>query len=234
MTRRGEGTSNQVEGQPAKRIGLIVPSTNTVAEPDFYRRLPPHTTLHTARMFLGGGYAEDEVSMVRDALPVAVRDLATSRPDVVIFACTTAGAVIGEVGERELIEMLENETGAHVVSTNDAVRRALHGAGGTSIALITPYMDGLTSAMHESLRRAGLPVVKSAGMGIEDPYEIAKVRPGEISSFIASNIDSDIDAIFISCTNLQAFDVRDSCSRRFRVPVITSNQATLESATMLI
>lgn len=34
------------------RVGLIVPSSNTVAEVDFYRRLPAGATLHTARMYL--------------------------------------------------------------------------------------------------------------------------------------------------------------------------------------
>ena len=34
------------------RVGLIVPSSNSVIEVDFYRRLPADTTLHTARMYL--------------------------------------------------------------------------------------------------------------------------------------------------------------------------------------
>ena len=34
------------------RIGLLVPSSNTTVEPEFYRALPPNVTLHTARLFL--------------------------------------------------------------------------------------------------------------------------------------------------------------------------------------
>ena len=41
------------------RVGLIVPSSNTVAEVDFYRHLPAGATLHTARMFLDDVTPED-------------------------------------------------------------------------------------------------------------------------------------------------------------------------------
>ena len=34
------------------RIGLMVPSSNTTVEPEFYRALPRDVTLHTARLYL--------------------------------------------------------------------------------------------------------------------------------------------------------------------------------------
>ena len=36
-----------------KRIGALVPATNPVVEPDFYRVLPPEITVHFERMFNG-------------------------------------------------------------------------------------------------------------------------------------------------------------------------------------
>ncbi len=34
------------------RIGLLIPSSNTSVEPEFYRALPAEVTLHTARLYL--------------------------------------------------------------------------------------------------------------------------------------------------------------------------------------
>ena len=34
------------------RIGLLIPTSNTLVEPEFYRALAPEVTLHTARLFL--------------------------------------------------------------------------------------------------------------------------------------------------------------------------------------
>ena len=86
------------------RLGLIVPSTNTVSEMDFQQFSPDDVGVHTSRMYIEETTAEDERRMVTEYLPPAVRDLATMRPDVVVFSCTSAGAVIGEDGEAKLIE----------------------------------------------------------------------------------------------------------------------------------
>ncbi|MCI0788754.1 MAG: hypothetical protein J4N88_04155, partial [Chloroflexi bacterium] len=37
----------------SKRIAALVPATNPVVEPDFYRVLPPEITVHFERMFNG-------------------------------------------------------------------------------------------------------------------------------------------------------------------------------------
>lgn len=68
-----------------RKIGLIVPSSNTIMEPDFYRNLPEETTLHTARMYLEDVTAETEARMLDEYTLPAARDLATVSPDVVIF-----------------------------------------------------------------------------------------------------------------------------------------------------
>ncbi len=49
----------------SSRVGLIVPSSNTVIEVDFYRRLPADATLHTARMYLEQTTPEGESVMLK-------------------------------------------------------------------------------------------------------------------------------------------------------------------------
>src|SRR5215470_19413556 len=119
-----------------RRVGLIVPSSNTTVEPDFTRALPAGVTLHTARMFLAETTAEAERRMIYDHAPKAVTDLATVHPDVVAFACTSGGAVLGAEGEATLINNIARETGASVVSTNDAVGGAIERVGAKRIAVL--------------------------------------------------------------------------------------------------
>ena len=54
-------------------------------EVDFYRALPSDVTLHTARMYMVETTPEGEAAMLDDYLPAAIRDLASARPDVVVF-----------------------------------------------------------------------------------------------------------------------------------------------------
>ncbi|MYC30160.1 MAG: hypothetical protein F4X65_08740, partial [Chloroflexi bacterium] len=83
--------ANQPEG---KRVGLIVPSTNTVMEPDLYRNLPSGTTVHTSRMLLEGSVTIEAEEMMLDVyLPECARQIGTLQPDVVVFGCTSAGAL---------------------------------------------------------------------------------------------------------------------------------------------
>jgi len=77
----------------ARRLGLLLPSSGTVQEVDFYRRVPPDVTVHAARMHLPTTSPADEVRMLDAHVLPAAADLATIRPDVVVFSCTSAGAL---------------------------------------------------------------------------------------------------------------------------------------------
>jgi maleate cis-trans isomerase len=46
-----------------KRLGLLLPSSGTVQEADFYRRVPGNVTVHSARMRLVTATEADEIRM---------------------------------------------------------------------------------------------------------------------------------------------------------------------------
>ena len=56
---------------------------------------PPHVTVHAARMRLPATTPADEVRMLDAHVLPAAADLATIRPDVVVFSCTSAGRAAG-------------------------------------------------------------------------------------------------------------------------------------------
>jgi maleate isomerase len=214
-----------------RRIGVIVPSSNTTVESDFMLALPEGVSVHAARMFLAETTAEAERHMIHDHVPIAVTDLATLRPHVVAFACTSGGAVLGADGEATLIANIARETGAPVVSTNDAVGKAIQKFGRKRIALLTPYVDELNQAIRAGLERRGLTVVHMAGLGITDNFGISHVTPDEIVAFAERELTGrQFDLLFVSCTNFRAVEARPLLMQRFDVPVVTSNQATIDAA----
>jgi maleate isomerase len=213
-----------------RRVGLIVPSSNTVVEVDFARNLPLDATLHTARMFLTETTAAAERAMMTEYLPRAVEDLASLYPQVVAFACTSAGAVLGAKGEARLMEEIAEKTGARVVSTNDAVKNAIARHNPRRVAVITPYIDELNARIREGLEGRGLTVARTAGLGLTENHAIAMVPPAEIVAFAEQSLAGvDFDLLFISCTNFRALAARPQLLERFGVPVVTSNLATIEA-----
>lgn len=70
-----------------RRVGLMIPSSNTMMEADFTRGLPDGMTLHTARMYMRDTTRQGEERMLDEFALPAARDLGTVSPDVVVFGC---------------------------------------------------------------------------------------------------------------------------------------------------
>jgi maleate isomerase len=211
------------------RVGLVVPSSNTVMEVDLYRRLEG-ATLHTARMRLRETTPEGESAMLDDHLPVAIEDLATAKPDVVVFGCTSAGALRGNDYEAELIARMARETGAEAISVAAAVRRGILDRGFRRVGVITPYVDALNERIKQSLEADGIEVVAIEGLGIDENFAIAAVEPAAIAAQAIEHFAGvELDLLFASCTNYRAFDAREQIERELGVPVLTSNQAAFEA-----
>ena len=199
-------------------------------EVDFYRRLPAETTLHTARMYLVETTPEGEEAMLDDHLPSAIRDLASARPDVVVFGCTSAGALRGNAYEAELIERIAAETGAEAVSVAASVREAIRRRGARRVGVVTPYVESLNEKIRESLEADGIEVAAVHGLGIDENDEIAAVEPPAIAAPAAEQFaDGGIDLLFASCTNFRALDAVEKIERTLGVPAMTSNLAALEA-----
>jgi maleate isomerase len=218
-----------VGDENGRRVGLLIPSSNTVMEVDFYRRLPASATLHTGRMFLENTTPEGESLMLDEYTMPAVRDLGTARPDVVVFGCTSAGALRGDDYDSELCSRIAQATGAAVVSVIASVRRAIARRGARRVGVITPYVEALNRKIRASLEADGIEVVAIHGLGITENFAIATVEPERIASFARETLGGlSIDLAFASCTNFRAMDAIPSIEAALSVPVVTSNQAALE------
>jgi maleate isomerase len=212
------------------RIGLIVPSSNTVMEPDFHRHFPAPAIVSTTRIFLETVTREAEQRMLEDELPKAIKLIATTAPDVVVFGCTSAGALGTLAHDDRIAEMIEKATGARAVTVLRAVLTNLQLIGPRKVAVFTPYIEDLTASIASSLAEAGYPPVKTAGMGIQSNLKIGKVPPTEIIHFVESHLeDCAPDCLFLSCTNWRAIEVIDALETKLGIPVITSNQSAIDA-----
>lgn len=212
------------------RVGLMIPSSNTMMEPDFLHGLPGWATLHSARMYMADTTPEAEARMLDEFAEPAARDLGSARPDVVVFGCTSAGALRGNAYDAELCRRISAITGVQTISTIQSVRQAIAATGASVVGVVTPYVDALNEKIQESVEADGVRVARIAGMGITDNFAIATVTPDSLSDFAAAAMQGcEIEALFASCTNLAGVAARPQLLERFGVPVVTSNQAVLEA-----
>jgi maleate isomerase len=206
----------------------MIPSSNTMMEVDFSHGLPSDTTLHTARMFMEDTTAEGEYRMLDEFAMPAARDLGTARPDVVVFGCTSAGALRGNAYDDELCLRISEATNAITVSTIRSVRHAIESSGASRIGIITPYVDELNDKIKASVEADGVQVVRIAGLGMTENFEIARVEHDTIVEFAVESLGGlDIELVFASCTNFGAVAAIPAIGERLGLPVISSNQAVL-------
>jgi maleate isomerase len=218
-----------------QRVGLMIPSSNTMMEVDFARDLPPGLALHTARMYMEDTTPAGENQMLDEFALPAARDLGTARPDVVVFGCTSAGALRGNDYDAQLCHQISELTRAPVVSTIGAVRTAIEASGAASIGVITPYVDELNEKIKASIEDDGIDVAGISGLGITDNFRIAEVPQDQIVEFAERALGplaaaGVIDLVFASCTNFGAMAARPAIAERLGLPVVTSNQAVLAAA----
>jgi maleate isomerase len=132
-----------------KRVGLIVPSSNTTMEtelPEMFRR---HTavrpsdqfTFHSSRMRMQHVTPEALLAMDRDSDRCAI-ELNDAEVDVMAYACLVAimsqGPGTHKVAEERLSNTVRSEGGlAPVVSSAGALVRCLHKIGAKRISIIT-------------------------------------------------------------------------------------------------
>lgn len=213
---------------PDCRIGLMVPSSNTMMEPDFQAGLGSDATLHTARMYMEDTTAAGESQMLDEFALPAARDLATARADVIVFGCTSAGALRGNAYDEELCQRISDVTGVPTISTIASVRGAIGDSGARRVGIVTPYVDELNAGIRASVEADGVEVVRIAGLGMTENFAIARVAPSAIEDFAADQLGGlDIDLVFASCTNFAAMQARAGIGKRLGLPVVTSNQAVL-------
>jgi maleate isomerase len=216
---------------PHHRIGLLVPSSNTIMEPDFYHNIPAGWTLHTARMFLEDVTPEAEGRMLDEFTLPAARDLATAQPDVIVFGCTSAGALRGNDYDACLIQEITQLTHIPTISVVESVRKILISLNAHRVVVITPYVDGLNERIRASLESDELEIMHIHGLGIVENTQIARVPETKILSLAKEAVGSlQPDALFVSCTNFPVVQVLEKLRTLFSFPVISSNQAALDMA----
>ncbi|ARS89354.1 maleate cis-trans isomerase family protein [Natrarchaeobaculum aegyptiacum] len=209
------------------RFGLIVPSSNTTAEPEFRAALPDSVTVHGARMSLES-VTVDALDAMSDDVRRAADLLGHADVDAVAYACTTGSLLHGPGFDAELEDEIESVTDAPAVATARSVVRALEALEVERLAVQTPYTADLDEKERDFLEESGIEVASIDGRGIEANVEIGALTPDDAAIQVREGVDAaDVDAVFVSCTNYRSLAAVEELEDDLGVPVVTSNGATL-------
>src|ERR1700679_2029403 len=119
------------------RIGMILPSSNFVAESEIPAMLPDGVSVHTARLKLRGGSREEVLSMIEKVEDAAML-LVDAGVDVIAFHCTGVSTFDPQM-EVDLKQRIETVTDVPETATSEALVGAFGAFGATRIVVASPY-----------------------------------------------------------------------------------------------
>ena len=219
---------------PRKRIGVMVPSTNTTCEADFQMTVPRDVTIHGQRLWMTNeGTGDDAYVRMNGEIESGARYLATAHVDVVVYGCTTGSFYKGPGWDTEMLELIRREAGVPAVATSPSVVEALRFFGARRLSVATPYPEWNNQRLRAYLEAQGFEVLNVDGepraaaagnQGINDQ------DPEEVAEFASRVCRPEADALLCSCTAWRSVEAVAAIEARTGKPVVSSNQSTIWTA----
>jgi maleate isomerase len=208
------------------RYGLIIPSSNRMAEPHACRYTPPGVVPHTARLRMTGPHF-----MALDDLLLKVADtaatLADARCDPIVFHCTANSMAEGLAGERRIAQAIVDATGAKATTTAAATMAALRVLRAARIVLVSPYRRSAHEHEIAFMEEAGIEIVGERNLDLAGSDAYCGMPPADWVEVMTGMKTDRADAYFVSCANIRATEVIGEMESALGAPVITSNQLVI-------
>jgi len=212
-----------------KRIGVVVPSTNTTVQPETDTLRVPGVTCHTGRVTMKERPLNTEeaffehMQMMRDGLGAAIDQIMTGGLDHLIMGIALE-SFWGGVAEAETLQAdLAQRAGVGVSMGSTASVAALTKFGARRIAILTPHQPRGDEMVRGYFLEAGFEVVRLKGLKCASPRAIAQVPLPDIRNALRELDGDDVDALLALGTALPAGNVSAEAERWLGKPVLSVN-----------
>jgi maleate isomerase len=216
------------------RIGIVVPSVNTVMEPWAQRVVPQDIGVHFSRMFIPDLISRETlIEMDRTEGMAGIRQISSTRPGAIAYGCTASSIVQGVAYDQHLREEIQTTFKVPATTAAHAILQAARALGVRKVSLVSPYTKAVAAAEHDYFQSAGLEISSGAHLGISDGFRLADPTPEELVQLGRNGWSEASDALIISCLNTRSHAAVAALEQTLGKPVITSTQATLWHALRL-
>lgn len=208
------------------RLGVIVPSGNTLLEPELTGLDLDGVSFHFSRI-CNYQDTEEELAAMLDEAPYAAELLSHAGVSAVAFGCTGGSFLKGHGYDEQVKARIEERASVPATTTSSAVVAALNALGAKRVTLLTPYQEWLTERGERFLESRGFEVLARDYLSITDPLAMVEMPGEEIANWAAPKVAEGSDALFISCTCFRGMEAIQQLEDELGMPVVTSNQATV-------
>ncbi len=218
------------------KIGVLVPFTNTIVQPEFELLKPRGVTNHTARIpnrkrptHSDEAYAE---AMREGAVGTeeVIDRLLPLEPDLIILGHSIDSFAGGVQGAKIFQKKLtEHANSCQVILPSLALNKALNSlqiGPKSNISIITPYLPSGGQQAKDFFEDSGFKVLSLVNLSCKTALDIAAVSEREIKNSIAHVNSPEVEAIIQVGTNLPFQYYAPIAEKELSKPVISINTAT--------
>ncbi|MBM3343793.1 MAG: hypothetical protein FJY56_17045 [Betaproteobacteria bacterium] len=209
-----------------QKIGLIVPSWNTVMEYETQRLAAMGETgasVHAMRIEHTADTEERLMGLSVQA-PRAATLLAHAKVNVIGYGCTASGFLHTPAQDQALAQRITAQTGIPCATSSRAIVDGLRALGARKLSLASPYAPWLNERLKQYLTTDGFEVLAMQGLSTEAHSTITRER---ILALVDEVVRPNTEAIFISCSNFRTLDIIDTVEQKYGKPVVTSNASMM-------
>ena len=209
-----------------KRIGLLLPSSNSMQEPELYKALPPGYSLHVTRLQLSNIEATSTLR-IGEQVEDGARRLADADVDIVVLAATAPSSRKGIAYDKELIQKITAASGKPATTAATSLMEALKALKAKQIVLGAAWSDDVNKTTANFIEENGFKVLSQKGLGIVANLEVGLLDPQTAFDMGKQINRPDADAVMLACGNWSTFPIIDKLEREIKKPVLTTNQVSL-------
>ena len=210
-----------------RHFGVLIPATNTTAEFEYTRHLPPDWQAHYARVATSS-VNRTPFSPPRDEdVDYQAKLLGTARVEIV-FLLQTSASLFADDYDADVTARISAAAGVPAFTSAMAIGEAMQALGARRVALVSPYSEEVNArARHYFEGKHGLKIAALEGFAAKDSYMIGKLGPENARDAFLRINRPEIEAFIVPGGNFPTMQSIPAWEREFNSPVITTNQAAL-------
>ncbi|MGW4123956.1 maleate cis-trans isomerase family protein [Nocardia sp. NPDC004711] len=219
------------QGYRAK-VGFLVPSTNTSAQPEIDDLRPVGVTNPLSRMVIRNSTMVERPGFdqvlddIRASATPAIESLCTADPDIVVVGGSPEAFWAGSDNQDKIVAAFRDDAGGRpVITSADTISAALSQLGRlTRFAVITPYLKlGGTTVRRFFDDWEYDDVVAIEGLGAATPASIAHIDHRSLRAAVETVDSLDIEAIVQVGTNIAMARFAAAAELFLDKPVLSNN-----------
>lgn len=207
-------------------IGLIVLASDQTVEYEFRQIFDlAGVAFYESRIYNSNTITPETLKAMEAGMTEAARLILPGIPlDVVAYGCTSGAMIIGE--ETVFARIRESRPGVPCTTPITGAMAAFEALGAKRIALLTPYIDEINQTMRDFIQARGVEVPVMGSFNNENDNEVGRISLASLrAAALELGREPNVDAVFVSCTNLRLIEYVEDLEAELGKPVTSSNHA---------